>query len=339
MGVAVGDADGDGDRDLFFTGVGGNRLFLRDGERFVDGTAQAGVGGSADGWTSSAGFLDHDRDGDLDLFVCSYVKWSPEIDEGINYSLDGVNRNFGPPKNYEGAHCVLYRNEGGGRFTDVSEQAGLHVKNPVTKVAVGKALALAFADLDGDGFTDVFVANDTTANFLFRNQRDGTFQEVGVSSGVAYDAQGASTGAMGVDVGDFRNEGSLAIAVGNFANEPTSFYVCPSGRPWCFADRTMVEGVGGPSRLALKFGVLFLDVDLDGRLDLFQTNGHLDEDIERLQKSQKYRQPSQLFWNGGPDGARTYAEVPRAKVGDLAKPVVGRGAATPTSTATATSTS
>jgi hypothetical protein len=327
MGVAVGDADGDGRRDLFFTGVGGNHLFLRDGERFVDGTEKAGVGGAADAWTSSAGFLDHDKDGDLDLFVCSYVKWSPEIDKDIDFSLDGTHRNFGPPKNYEGAHCVLYRNDGGARFTDVSGKAGLHVVNPVTKVPASKALALAFTDFDADGWPDVFVANDTTANLLFRNQQDGTFVEVGVASGVAYDSQGASTGAMGVDVGDFRNEGSIAIAVGNFSNEPTSFYVCPAGRPWCFSDTTLAEGVGGPSRLALKFGVLFLDVDLDGRLDLFQTNGNLDADIERLQRSQKYRQPSQLFWNTGPDGASTYAEVEHAKVKDLAKPVVGRGAA------------
>jgi hypothetical protein len=131
---------------------------------------------------------------------------------------------------------------------------------------------------------------------------------------------------MGVDVGDFCNEGSLAIAVGNFANEPTSFYVA-SRDVWRFSDTTLAEGVGGPSRQALKFGVLFLDVDLDGRLDLFQTNGHLDEDIERLQKSQRYRQPSQLFWNVGPDARASFAEVPHDKVGALATPVVGRGAA------------
>jgi hypothetical protein len=170
------------------------------------------------------------------------------------------------------------------------------------------------------------VANDTTANFLFRNRGDGTFTEVGEASGVAYDMTGQSTGAMGVDVARFRNDRAVAIAVGNFANEPTSVYVADRD-PWRFTDDTLAVGVGGPSRQALKFGVLFLDVDLDGRLDLFETNGHLDEDIERLQKSQKYRQPSQLFWNGGTDARATYAEVPREKVGDLAKPVVGRGAA------------
>lgn len=325
MGVAVGDADGDGARDLFFTGLGGNRLFLRRGARFVDATAAGGVGGDPKGWTTSAGFLDVDRDGDLDLFVASYVTWSEAIDRGIAYSIDGTHRNFGPPKNYEGSFCTLYRNEGGGRFTDVSAAAGLEVRNPATRLPVGKALALAFVDVGEDGFPDVFVANDTTANFLFKNRGDGTFEEVGAASGVAYDSTGASTGAMGVDTADVRNDGALAIAVGNFANEPTSFYVAPKN-PWRFTDESQAEGVGGPSRQALKFGVLFLDLDLDGRVELFQTNGHLDEDIERLQKSQRYRQPSQVFWNAGPDARACYAEVPHARLKDLATPVVGRGA-------------
>jgi hypothetical protein len=326
MGVAVGDVDGDGDRDLFFTGIAGNHLYLREGERFVERTAQAGVGGDPQGWSTSAGFFDCDRDGDLDLFVCSYVRWSREIDQDIAYSIDGTHRNFGPPKNYSGSFCSLFLNDGSGHFQDVSQAAGLHVVNRSTNVPVAKALGLVFTDVDSDGWPDVFVANDTTANFLFRNKGAAVFEEVGVESGIAYDSSGASTGAMGVDVGDFRNEGSLAIAVGNFANEPTSFYVA-SRDVWRFSDTTLAEGVGGPSRQALKFGVLFLDVDLDGRLDLFQTNGHLDEDIERLQKSQRYRQPSQLFWNVGPDARASFAEVPHDKVGALATPVVGRGAA------------
>jgi hypothetical protein len=326
MGVAVGDADGDGDRDLCFTGVGGNRLFRRDPERFVEVTAEAGVGGEAGGWTTGAGFFDADRDGDLDLFVCSYVRWSRELDREINYTLDGTHRAFGPPKNYQGSHCRLYRNEGDLRFTDVSEAAGLLVRNADTGVPVCKALALAFVDVGGDGAVDVFVANDTTPNFLFKNRGDGTFEEVGSRSGVAYDAQGNSTGAMGVDAADPRNDGALAIAVGNFANEMTSLYVA-SRDPWRFSDETIAEGLGAPSRQALKFGVLFLDYDLDGRSDFFQTNGHLEEEIEKLQRSQKYRQPSQLFWNLGPSARACFGEVPREKVGDLSRPVVGRGAA------------
>ena len=326
MGVAVGDADGDGDRDLCFTSVGGNRLFRRDPERFVEVTREAGVAGEVGDWTTSAGFFDADRDGDLDLFVCAYVRWSRELDREINYTLDGTHRAFGPPKNYQGSFCRLYRNDGGLRFADVSEAAGLLVRNADTGVPVSKALGLAFVDVGGDGAIDVFVANDTTPNFLFKNRGDGTFEEVGSRSGVAYDAQGNSTGAMGVDVGDPRNDGTLAIAVGNFANEMTSLYVAPRD-PWRFSDETIAEGIGAPSRQALKFGVLFLDYDLDGRLDFFQTNGHLEEEIEKVQRSQKYRQPSQLFWNLGPQARASFAEVPRDKVGDLSRPVVGRGAA------------
>ncbi len=326
MGVAVGDLDGDGDRDLCFTGVGGNRLFRRDPERFVEVTTEAGVAGDAGGWTSGAGCFDADQDGDLDLFVCSYVRWSRELDREINYTLDGTHRAFGPPKNYAGSFCRLYRNEGGLRFSDVSEAAGLLVRNADTGVPVSKALGLAFVDVGGDGAVDVFVANDTTPNFLFKNRGDGTFEEVGSRSGVAYDAQGNSTGAMGVDAADPRNDGALAIAVGNFANEMTSLYVAPRD-PWRFSDETIAEGLGAPSRQALKFGVLFLDYDLDGRLDFFQTNGHLEEEIEQVQRSQKYRQPSQLFWNLGPQARACFGEVPRDKVGDLSRPVVGRGAA------------
>jgi hypothetical protein len=326
MGVAVGDADGDGDRDLLFTGVGGNRYFRREGERFVEATTDAGLAGDPAGWTTSAGFFDADRDGDLDVLVCSYVRWSQAIDRELHYTLDGTHRAFGPPKNYEGSTCRLYRNDGKGRFEDVTEAAGLVVRNPATKLLVAKALALVFQDVDEDGAVDVFVANDTTPNFLFKNRGDGTFEEVGARSGVAYDAQGNSTGAMGADAADIRGDGKLAIAVGNFANEMTSLYVAPRD-PWRFTDMTSVEGIGAPSRQALKFGVLFLDYDLDGRTDFFQTNGHLEEEIEKVQRSQRYRQPSQLFWNLGPQARASFGEVPAATVGDLATPVVGRGAA------------
>jgi hypothetical protein len=326
MGVAVGDADGDGDRDLLFTGVGGNRYFRREGERFADATADSGLAGDPGAWTTGAGFFDADRDGDLDLLVCSYVRWSQEIDRDIHYTLDGTTRAFGPPKNYEGSVCRLYKNDGRGRFEDVTEAAGLVVRNANTRLLVAKALAVLFLDVDEDGAVDVFVANDTTPNFLFKNRGDGTFEEVGARSGVAYDAQGNSTGAMGADAADVRGDGKLAIAVGNFANEMTSLYVAPRD-PWRFTDMTIAEGIGAPSRQALKFGVLFLDYDLDGRADFFQTNGHLEEEIEKVQRSQRYRQPSQLFWNLGPEARACFGEVPSATVGDLARPVVGRGAA------------
>ena len=210
-GLAAADFDGDGDTDVYLTAVGANRLLRNDGGRFTDVTAAAGVAGPDDAWSSSAGFFDADRDGDLDLFVCQYVRWSREIDFALDYQLVGVGRAYGPPTNYEGAHPILFRNDGDGTFTDVSEAAGIRRTNPATGVPVGKGLGLAFADLELDGDVDVLVANDTVANFAFRNLGDGTFEEIGASSGLAYDAGGNATGAMGIDVADYRNEGVVAI--------------------------------------------------------------------------------------------------------------------------------
>jgi hypothetical protein len=325
-GVAVGDADGDGDPDVLVTGVFENRYYRNDGGRFTDATAEAGLGGPGASWTTSAGFADLDGDGDLDLFVCAYIRWSKEIDEAQNYTLKGVGRAYGPPTSFEGAHCFLYRNDGSGRFADASEAAGLWVTNPATGVPVSKALGLAFLDLEGDGDLDVFVANDTVRNFLFRNDGKGKFEEIGEDSGVAYDSRGAATGAMGTDVGESRNDGAVAIPVGNFASEMTSLYVAPPGTTR-FVDRAIVEGIGAPSRKALSFGVFFFDYDLDGRLDLFQTNGHLEQEIHKVQPSQSYEQESQLFWNQGPQARQTYALVPPEKTGDMGRPVVGRAAA------------
>ncbi len=325
-GVACGDYDGDGDPDVYLTAVGSNRLLRNDDGRFTDVTAAAGVAGPDDEWSTSTGFFDADGDGDLDLWVCNYVEWSREIDIALNYTLNGTDRAYGPPTSYRGTHCSLYRNEGDGRFTDVSESAGLHVDNPATGTPVGKGLALVFLDHDADGALDVLVANDTTQNFLFRNRGDGTFEEIGTLAGVAYDSMGRATGAMGVDAAHFRNDRDLAVGIGNFANEMTSFYVRQAGSPQ-FADEAAIEGIGSPSRIALSFGLFFFDCDLDGRLDLFQTNGHLEEEISQVQPSQHYRQPSQLFWNAGPDARVTYAEMPPDAVGALATPIVGRGAA------------
>jgi hypothetical protein len=325
MGIAVGDYDGDHDPDVFFTGVGHNELFRNEGGTFTNVTAAAGVQGTGS-WTTSAGFHDLDKDGDLDLFVCSYVKWSQEIDEKQNYTLEGVGRAYGPPTGFEGDFCILYRNEGDGTFTDISKEAGIQVVNKVTGVPVGKSLGLAFCDFDGDGDTDIFVANDTVRNFLFRNKGDGTFDEVGELAGVAYDSRGKATGAMGVDVADVRADGAWGVAVGNFASEMSSLYLSRAGKLQ-FNDAAISEGVGAPSRQALSFGLFFFDYDLDGRLDLFQTNGHLEEEINKVQPSQHYEQESQLFWNAGSDARAVYALVDPKTTGDLSRPVVGRGCA------------
>ncbi len=327
MGVAAADYDGDGRVDVFVTAVGPNRLFRNlGGGRFQDVTARAGVAGSAEDWSSSAGFFDYDNDGDLDLFVCNYVRWSRQIDLDLNFTLNGRDRAYGPPTNFTGSYSRLYRNRGDGSFEDVSRAAGVEIDNPVTGKPMGKALALAPIDLDRDGFLDILVANDTVQNFLFHNRGDGTFEELGAFSGVGFDNNGQATGAMGIDAGYYRNDQSLAVAIGNFANEMTSLFVSQDD-PMLFSDEAAGEGVGSPSRLRLSFGLLFFDYDLDGRLDLLQANGHLEEHISQVQASQTYRQPAQLFWNAGVEGPSCFLEVPAETLGDLSQPIVGRGAA------------
>jgi hypothetical protein len=329
MGVACGDYDNDGLPDVFIATVGGGRLFHNLGQgRFSETTASAGVGGSPQDWGSSCAFLDYDNDGLLDLFVCQYVKWSRAIDAEVGYKIDGQTRAYGQPVNFEGAASRLYHNLGQGRFADVSAAAGIQVKNAFTGVPGGKALGVAPVDVDGDGWIDLVVANDTVQNFLFHNQRNGTFQEIGAKAGLAFDGYGNARGAMGIDAARFRDDGALGIAIGNFANEMNALYVASPAQPWLFTDEAITEGVGPASRLFLKFGVFFFDYDLDGRLDLLTANGHLEEEITKIQASQQYRQPAQLFWNAGPGPNGCYWPVPPASAGaDLFQPRVGRGSA------------
>ncbi|MBD8526497.1 CRTAC1 family protein [Pseudomarimonas arenosa] len=327
MGVAVGDYDGDGDQDLFLAAVGANRLFNNQDGRFVEVTEQAGVAGEDQRWSSSAGFLDFDRDGWLDLWVVNYVEWSRERDFEVDYRLDGIGRAYGPPTNFPGTQSYLYRNLGDGRFVEVGAKMGIHVDALDGDGAVGKGLALLTQDLDGDGWVDVMVANDTVRNFVFRNRGEqGGFEEVGELWGLGYDRNGMATGAMGIDAGNLHEDGAMAIAIGNFANEMTSVYVAQA-QGQQFADEAIVTGVGPASRLALSFGLLLLDLDLDGRLDLVQANGHVENDIERVQASQRYAQPAQVFWNCGADCRAQMQAIEPAALGDLGLPNVGRGLA------------
>ncbi|MBZ0114669.1 MAG: CRTAC1 family protein [Thermoanaerobaculia bacterium] len=322
MGATAADYDGDGATDLFVTAVGHNHLYRNIDGRLVDVTQKAGVAGSEREWSTGSAFFDLEGDGDLDLYVANYVRWSKEIDFELGYQLTGVGRAYGPPLNYEGTYPYLYRNNGNGTFTDVSAAAGIDISNPATDLPVSKSLAVSPIDLDRDGRIDLFIANDTVRNFLFHNRGDGTFEEMGESWGLAYDRDGSATGAMGADFGFFRNDDDIGFLIGNFANEMTSVFVS-QGDPTLFADEAITEGIGAATRTVLSFGIFLFDYDLDGRLDLLQNNGHLEEEIHSVDPSQTYRQAPQLFWNGGPRASRTF--LPSGS--ELGSPIVGRGSA------------
>ena len=327
MGVTIGDYDNDGRPDVFVTAVGGNHLFHNEGNgKFREVTAEAGVGGLPGNWSTTSAWIDYDNDGRLDLFVGNYVKWSREIDFEVGFKIDGVTRAYGQPMNFAGTFPYLYHNDGNGRFTEVTAPAGLQITN-FNGMPAAKMLGVAPVDLNHDGWIDLVIANDTVQNFVFSNQHNGTFKEIGALCGVAFDNNGQTRGAMGIDAACYRNDDALGIAIGNFANEMVALYVTQS-TPMTFADEAIPEGIGPASRLLLKFGIFFFDYDLDGRLDVLTSNGHLDAEITKVQKSQSYRQPAQLFWNSGASKAATFVSVPPEKAGaDLFKPIVGRGSA------------
>lgn len=327
MGAAVGDFDNDGRRDVFITSLGSNHLFRNLGEgKFEEITETAGVGGDPDRWSTSAGWFDYDSDGDLDLFVCNYVVWSRQYDQSQNFQLVGGGRAYGRPQNFEGTFPYLYRNDGDGTFTDVSEESGIQIRNGETGVPLSKSLGLAFCDFDSDGFLDVVVSNDTVQNLLLKNDGKGHFADIGVLAGIAFDSSGNARGAMGIDIASFRGPKALAVAIGNFSNEMTALYVTSRDR-LSFYDEAVSTGLGPSTRLLLTFGLFYLDYDLDGRSDLFCANGHLEEDINRVQPSQHYEQPPQLFWNAGPEYVTEFVPAGASHVGeDLLRPMVGRGA-------------
>ena len=312
LGAAAGDYDNDGRTDLFVTGLNGNRLFHNaGGGRFVDVTARAGVASPA--FSTSAAWLDYDRDGRLDLFVANYVEWSIAAD--LTCTLDGKTKSYCTPESYKVHSPVLFHNRGDGTFEDATRAAGLY--DPASK-----ALGVALIDYDGDGWIDLVVANDTQPNRLYRNRHDGTFADAGTTAGIAFNEAGVARAGMGVDAADYNGSGRASIVIGNFANEMMALYTADANG--LFIDEAPRSAVGRNSLLTLTFGCFFFDYDLDGWLDIFAANGHVADDIERVQKRVTYAQPPHLFRN---QGRGRFEEVTAAAAGALAQPMVARGAA------------
>jgi hypothetical protein len=313
MGIAVADYNNDGFPDILITCVGQNRLFLNTGKgTFRDATKASGLAGRS-AFSTSALWFDYDRDGHLDLFVCNYVNWSPEHD--VFCSLDGKNKSYCTPEAYRGETCWLFRNRGNGTFEDVTAASGIFDTS-------SKSLGVAMLDFDQDGWPDLFVANDTQPNKLYRNLRNGKFKDVSVEAGLAFSADGKARAGMGVDVGDFENSGRPGIVVTNFDNEMVGLYRSSSAGQ--FDDVSIAAGVGGPSKTTLGFGCGFADLDLDGRLDLVVANGHIDDTVRNIRGNVGYAQPPHLFLNLG-NGK--FQDVASSNGGDFAAPRVGRGLA------------
>jgi hypothetical protein len=312
MGVAVGDFNNDGFPDVFVTAVGQSRLFQNNGHGgFIDVTGKSRLGGHA-GFSTSAMWFDYDRDGRLDLFVANYVKWSGTQD--VFCSLDGTHKSYCTPEAYRGATCWLFHNRGDGTFEDVTAKSGIFDSS-------SKSLGVAMLDYDADGWPDVFVANDTQPNKLYRNNRNGTFKDVAIEAGVAFSEFGKARAGMGVDVADYENTGRPGIAVTNFDDEMIGFYRAGAKG---YVDRAPQTDVGQVSRHSLGFGCFFFDVNLDGLLDLLVVNGHIDDTVRNIRPGVTYAQPPHLFLNAG-NGE--FHNVAAETGGGFADPKVGRGAA------------
>jgi enediyne biosynthesis protein E4 len=312
LGAAVGDYNNDGFPDILITCVGQNRLFKNTGKgKFVDVTLTSGLGRRL-AFSTSAIWLDYDRDGLLDLFVCNYVKWSAEHD--VFCSIDGKHKSYCTPEAYVGQTCWLFHNRGNGTFEDVTASSGIFDSS-------SKSLGVALLDYDQDGWPDLLVANDTQPNKLYRNQRNGTFRDVAVETGIAFSQEGKARAGMGIDVGDFDNSGRSGVAITNFDNEMIGLYRAEASGN--FADIAVQSGVGLPSKTTLGFGCTFFDCNLDGWLDLVAVNGHIDDTVRNV-RNVGYAQPPQLFLN---DGRGHFSEVGGQVGGGFNQPRVGRGLA------------
>jgi len=312
LGCAVGDYDNDGREDIYITALDGNHLFHNEGNgRFVDVTRTAGVRGG--GFSTGAVWFDYDNDGKLDLFVSHYVAWSIASDQACQ--LDGKNKSYCTPELYRGQSGTLYHNLGNGKFEDVTRKAGLYDPS-------SKSLGIALLDFDNDGWIDLFVANDTQPNKLYRNNHNGTFTESALSSGVAFSDAGKARAGMGADAADYDLSGRQGLLIGNFANESLALY--HNDGSGLFSEQSVAAGIASPSARSLTFGAFFFDYDLDGLPDIFAANGHVADDISVIQPTIHYAEPLLLFRNRGNGKFEDMSQ----KVGSaLQQPIVARGAA------------
>ncbi len=312
MGIAVGDFDNDGRPDVYITALDGDHLFHNEGGgKFRDVTKVAGIDNASFG--TSAAWFDYDRDGKLDLFVANYVQWDAKKD--LWCSLDGSTKSYCTPESYKGTRSRLYHNLGGGKFEDVAAKAG--VGDPTSK-----SLGVTVLDYNGDGWPDLFVSNDTQPNKLYRNNRNGTFTDEGMAAGVAYGEDGIARGAMGVDAADYDRSGRPHLLVGNFSNQMLGLYHNEGNG--LFVDEAPSSAVGRASLLSLTFGVFFFDYDLDGYPDIFAANGHIEEEINRVQPKVTYKESPLLFHNRGD---HKFENVSAQMGAAFSRPIVARGAA------------
>ena len=337
MGAAVGDYDNDGRPDLYVTALGRNYLFRNQssasGPKFTEVAALAGVQDA--GWSTSAAWLDYDKDGRLDLFVCHYLQWTPARDPFFAINLKG--KSYTGPRGRDAQKNRLFRNIGGGKFQDVSRQSKIvptateepRLHEPERSDVYGISLGVLVCDFNNDSWPDIVVANDATPNHLWANYGDGTFAEVAVAQGIAYDSKGEPRAGMGIDGGDVHNTGRESILIGNFHHEMLALF---ENRDGAFADVAQPSGIGDASRSFLTFGCEFVDLDLDGWLDIFAANGHVQDNIDQIASGITFAQRPLVFLNRGEPktpGAHEprFREITMQSGPALQKPLVARGLA------------
>ena len=313
FGVAVGDYDNDGFDDLFVSALGQSHLFHNNGNgTFTDVTKTAGMWGPSE-FSTSAAWVDYDRDGKLDLVVANYVQWSEQGD--LYCTIDGAHKSYCTPESYKGTSVRLWHNLGGGKFEDATQKAGLG--DPTSK-----SLGITILDANADGWPDILIANDTQPNKLYVNKTNGTFEERGVAAGIGFSEDGVARAGMGADAADYDRSGYASLIISNFANQMVSLYHNEGNG--LFVDEAPQSEIGRDTLVTLGFGCFFFDYDNDGWPDIFVADGHIENEIERVQKRVSYAEPPHLFRNLG--GGK-FSEVTAQLGKTFAAPKVARSAA------------